>query len=877
MDSRFPANDEKLFKIFPMVTYTISMSYQQNHTPMMQQYMRIKAENPDHLLFYRMGDFYEMFYDDARKAAKLLDITLTARGSSAGSPIPMAGVPHHAADAYLSRLVKMGESVVICEQIGDPATSKGPVERQVVRVLTPGTLTDEALLDSRHENLLVAVHHHKGRYGLATAELSSGRFVISELSSLAELVAELARLQAAEILISGEHADDLPEFANSLTNLPPWHFDLDLARRRLCEHFQTQDLKGFGCDDLDLAITAAGCLLNYAQDTHRKSLPHLRNLLVEQATDSIRLDPQSRRNLELELNLSGGRDNTLLSVLDRTATPMGARLLRRWLLRPLRHHETLKKRQQAIQQFISFNCIESCQTILAKLGDIERVLARIALKTARPRDFMQLRNTLELLPDIHQILSELDADRLKVLERELRLFPELLSLLQQALIAEPPVLIRDGGVIAEGYDEELDRLRNIQQNTNQFLIDLEQRERERTGVSTLKVGYNRVHGYFIEISRSHHIEVPTEYVRRQTLKNAERYITPELKVFEDQVLSANERALALEKALYEELFEKIAPDLPALENAADALAELDVLANLAERAQTLNYIAPEFSDNAGIKIEAGRHPVVEIVNQQHFCPNDVEFTDSQQLLIITGPNMGGKSTYMRQIASIVLMAHMGSFVPATSAVIGTIDQVFTRIGASDDLASGRSTFMVEMSEAANILNNATEHSLVLMDEIGRGTSTFDGLSLAWACAEKLIRDIGAYSLFATHYFELTQLPERYDKAINVHLDAIEHGDKIVFMHQVKAGSANQSYGLQVAQLAGVPADVINAARQKLAQLEAERTSSANEASPQTDLFNTADQPKELSEIEQELAKLNLDELSPKQAMDELYRLINLLG
>ncbi len=849
------------------------MSKTQNHTPMMTQYLRIKAENPEYLLFYRMGDFYEMFYDDAHKAAELLDITLTARGNSNGSPIPMAGIPYHAADSYLSRLIKLGESVAICEQIGDPATSKGPVERQVVRVLTPGTLTEEALLDSRNESLLVAISEDKGRYGLATAELSSGRFTVSELNSLTEVQAELARLQAAEILIDESLLDSLSLFDKQLRSLPPWHFELETAQRRLCEHFQIQDLKGFGCADLDLAIVAAGCLLNYAQETHRAALPHIRGLSLEKTSDSIRLDPQSRRNLELETNLSGGREHTLLSILDKTATAMGARLLRRWLLRPLRHHETLKQRQQAIQQFLDTQSIDSIQELLRKQGDIERVVARIALKTARPRDFMHLRNTLASLPELHHLLSGSKSKRLVQLDRDLGTFPELLTLLQSALIDEPPVLIRDGGVIAEGYNEELDHLRTIRDRASQFLSDLEQRERERTGVSTLKVGYNRVHGYFIEISRSHHIEVPTEYVRRQTLKNAERYITPELKGFEDQVLSANERALALEKSLYEELFDKVAPDLAALEVSANALAELDVLANLAERADSLNYVAPEFSEQSGIQIVAGRHPVVESVTEQSFCPNDVEFTNQQRLLLVTGPNMGGKSTYMRQVALIVLMAHMGSFVPADKAIIGLVDQIFTRIGASDDLASGRSTFMVEMSEAANILNNATQHSLVLMDEIGRGTSTFDGLSLAWACAEKLVRDLAAYTLFATHYFELTELPSLYDKATNVHLDAIEHGDKIVFLHQLKLGAASQSYGLQVAKLAGVPNDVIKAAKNKLQHLEANREESTVSSHPQADLFKPA---APLSAVEEYLDLIDPDELTPKQAQEKLYQLVALL-
>ena len=599
----------------------------------------------------------------------------------------------------------------------------------------------------------------------------------------------------------------------------------------------------------------------------------MRGLKVERATDSIQIDPQSRRNLELERNLSGGKENTLLSVLDKTVTPMGARLFRRWLLRPLRDQAVLKARQQSIQQLMSLQGIEPSQQLLKPLGDIERVLARIALRTARPRDFMQLRVALSLLPDFHSLLTQFETPRLVQIDRELGTFSELLSLLKRALIESPPVLIRDGGVIAPGYDADLDKLRNIRDEANQYLTDLEMRERERTGVATLKVGYNRVHGYYIELGKNQ-ASVPTDYVRRQTLKNAERYITPELKSFEDQVLTANEKALALEKALYEGLFDKVMPDLAVLQMSAHALAELDVLVNLAERAEALDYIAPHFTDEAGVFIEQGRHPVVEWSTEQHFCPNDLLLSEQRRLLLITGPNMGGKSTYMRQTALIVLLAYMGSFVPAKKAVIGPVDQIFTSIGASDDLASGRSTFMVEMSEAATILNNATEHSLVLMDEIGRGTSTFDGLSLAWACAEKLVRDIGAYTLFATHYFELTQIPVVYDKAENVHLDAIEHGEKVVFLHQLKPGPANQSYGLQVAQLSGVPQDVIQVAKTKLAELEATRQQLPElTAVQQADLFSAVT---EESEIERQLAALDLNDLTPKQALDALYQLQTLL-
>jgi DNA mismatch repair protein MutS len=845
------------------------MTEKTNHTPMMQQYLRIKAEHPELLLFYRMGDFYELFFDDAHKAAELLDITLTARGNSNGAPIPMAGVPYHAAEGYLARLLKGGVAVAICEQIGDPATSKGPVERKVVRVLTPGTLTDEALLDSKQENLLVAISRKKDQYGLAVAEISSGRFDVCQHQSLADLLADLARLQPAEILIDDSHGDTLNSYNKQLKFVPEWHFGLDAARRRLCEHFGTTDLKGFGCDDLPLAIMAAGCLLNYAQQTHRTALPQLRKISVETPADSIRIDPQSRRNLELEQNLSGGRENTLLSVLDNTVTPMGTRLLRRWLLQPKRDLTTLQQRQAAIGNLIEQDVIAAVQTLLKPLGDIERIVTRVALSSARPRDFVQLRRMLTALPNLHQSLSGTQARLLKQIDRELGTFPELLELLNRAIIEEPPVLIRDGGVIAEGYHAELDRLRSLHLNANDFLRDLEQRERERTGVSTLKVGYNKVHGFFIEISRAHNIQLPADYQRRQTLKNAERYITAELKTHEDQVLSASEKALALEKSLYEELFKLIQPELAALTHCAAALAELDVLSNLAERAQTLNYVAPQLTAEQGLSIQAGRHPVVEAVQKTHFCPNDLQLNE-QSMLVITGPNMGGKSTYMRQTALIVIMAYMGSYVPADSAVIGPIDQIFTRIGASDDLASGRSTFMVEMNEAANILNNASAQSLVLMDEVGRGTSTFDGLALAWSCAEKLVRDIGAYTLFATHYFEMTQLPGLYDKACNVHLDAIEHGDKIVFLHQLKPGAANQSYGLQVAQLAGVPNDVIQAAKHKLAALETQRTVSTNlhEQPPQQDLFAQPDNSALINKIEQ----INPDELTPKAALELLYEL-----
>lgn len=846
-----------------------------NHTPMMQQYLRIKAEHPEILLFYRMGDFYELFFDDAHKAAELLDITLTARGNSNGAPIPMAGVPYHAADGYLARLLKAGVSVAICEQIGDPATSKGPVERKVVRILTPGTLTDDALLDKQCDNVLLAISMGKSAFGLAAADLSSGRFWVTELEDENTLQAELARLKPAEVLADESLRLQLNTYQKQWRLVPDWHFDLDAARRRLCTHFGTQDLKGFGCDELTLAVQAAGCLLNYAQQTQQSALPQLRSLSVEQLDDFIRIDPQSRRNLELESNLAGHHAHTLLAVIDKTVTPMGGRLLRRWLVQPCRQHNVLRSRQQVIAALLENQQMAALQALLKPLGDIERIVTRLALRTARPRDFTQLRLMLRSLPDLHQQLAPFDGGMLKQIDRQLGHFIEMRALLDRAIIEEPPLLIRDGGVIAEGFNAELDRLRQLHLNANDYLDELEQRERQRTGVNTLKVGYNKVHGFYIEVGRVHDIDLPLDYQRRQTLKNAERYITPELKQYEEQVLSAQDKALALEKALYEQLFDALQVDLPALSQSAQALAQLDVFCNLAERAEQLNYVQPKLVDAPVINITAGRHPVVEFVQTTPFCANDLQLDTNNKLLIITGPNMGGKSTYMRQTALIVILAYMGSYVPAESAVIGPVDQIFTRIGASDDLAAGRSTFMVEMNEAANILNNATANSLVLMDEVGRGTSTFDGLALAWSCAEKLVRDIAAYSLFATHYFEMTQLPTLYAQAANVHLDAIEHGDKIVFLHQLKAGAASQSYGLQVAQLAGVPADVIQAARQKLQLLEQSQSATlpVTATQPQADLFQPTDHNQPLRDA---LKAMDPDDLTPKQALEQLYKLKKLL-
>jgi len=844
----------------------------EQHTPMMQQYLRIKAEYPHILLFYRMGDFYELFYEDAERAAKLLDITLTQRGQSAGKPIPMAGVPIHAVESYLAKLVRKGESVAICEQIGDPATSKGPVERQVVRIVTPGTLTEEALLEERRSNLLMSVAAHGERFGLACLELSSGRFTVAEVEGNDALLAELERLRPAEVVIRDDQ-DPPPALAQmtGVTRRPPWHFEYDSAERLLCRQFGTRDLAGFGCQELKLAICAAGCLLQYAQETQRGTLPHLHGLTVERREDGIIIDAASRRNLEIEYNLSGGTDHTLAWVLDTTLTAMGGRLLRRWLNRPLRDHVVLRARQDAIALMLETGGHHRLRELLNGVGDVERILARVALRSARPRDLVALREALARLPTLQTVLAELDAPLLRELAAEAGEHPQTEDLLRRAVVDNPPMLIRDGGVIAEGYDAELDELRALSRNADEFLLDLERREREATGIANLKVSYNRVHGYYIELSKAQSRQAPERYIRRQTLTNAERYITPELKAFEDKVLSARERALAREKALYDELLDKLAAELAPLQRSGEALAALDVLAALAERAETLDYRRPELTAEPGLRIVAGRHPVVERVLDGPFVPNDVTLTDRERMLIITGPNMGGKSTFMRQVALITLLAHVGSYVPAEQAVIGPIDRIFTRIGASDDLAGGRSTFMVEMTETANILNNATRDSLVLLDEIGRGTSTFDGLSLAWAAAAHLAGRIGAFTLFATHYFELTALPEQFPGIANVHLDAVEHGDQIVFLHALKGGPASRSYGLQVAALAGVPEPVIAAARHKLAELE-RGNSRVPQPMDQLPLFVESPPHPAL----ERLKALNPDDMTPRQALEELYRLKQLL-
>ncbi len=922
------------------------------HTPMMRQYLSIKAQHPDMLLFYRMGDFYELFHDDAVRAAKLLDITLTQRGASNGSPIKMAGVPYHAAEQYLARLVKLGESVAICEQIGDPATSKGPVERKVVRIVTPGTLTDSALLEEKRDNLLLAIHERRGKLGLAWLNLASGRFFVCETSA-EDLPAELERLQPSEILYA-EHQRSSSEHPLSLRGrvgagegthaalkfLPDWHFELETSRRALCQQFATLDLAGFGCDDFTVGLEAAGALLGYAKLTQGQSIAHVRGMQVYHADRYVRMDASTRRNLEITQTLRGEPAPTLLSLLDTCATNMGSRLLHHWLHHPLRDRAVLNARLEAVDKLLlspsppaplpragegdqrhgegmaasplspslspqgARELFRTVHDQLKPCVDVERITARIALRSARPRDLSGLRDTLLTLPQLHATLAACNSPLIQALADALQTGSgrvgssaahaeshdanlvgtetcppygdALVAMLQRTIKPEPSSVLREGGVIADDFDSELDELRGIQTNCGDFLLALESRERARTGIANLKVEYNRVHGFYIEVTHAQSANVPDDYRRRQTLKNAERYITPELKAFEDKALSANERALARERFLYEQLLDRLAPFIPQLQRIAAAIAELDVLATFAERAATLNFCAPQFSDEPQIAIKQGRHPVVED-QVDTFTPNDTTLNDARRMLLITGPNMGGKSTYMRQVALIALLAHVGCFVPAQQAVVGEIDQIFTRIGASDDLASGRSTFMVEMTEAANILHNATDKSLVLVDEIGRGTSTFDGLALAYAIARHLLEKNRSYTLFATHYFELTRLAEEFAQLSNVHLAAIEHQHSIVFLHSVNEGAASQSYGLQVAALAGVPNDVIRAAKKQLLKLE--QNSAAQ--NPQGDLFDHKAVVEELEEPAEHpllaaLREVHPDELSPKEALERLYQLRKLV-
>ena len=862
-----------------MTNKDITQSAYANHTPMMRQYLTIKAEFPNILIFYRMGDFYELFFDDAKKASDLLDISLTARGKTGGNAIPMAGVPYHAVENYLAKLVKLGESVAICEQIGDPATSKGPVERKVVRVITPGTLSDEALLADRQDNLIVAIveNHSTSKkrsdadFGLAYLDMASGRFVITEPQTNEQLQAELQRLSPAELLYPETLTDmTLVNQYKGLRRRPEWEFDIETAISLLNKQFCTKELTGFGVDGKVLGLSAAGCLFQYVKDTQRTALPHIRAIISESTNLGVVLDAATRRNLELTQNLQGETTNTLAAVLDKSSTPMGSRLLKRWLHFPLRDLTTLNNRHNAIEKIITTDLHADIQPILKGLGDIERIVSRIALCSARPRDFARLRYALQQLPLLQSCLSPVSSGYIKTLAKLIQPIPVIQNLLEHAIIENPPVLIRDGGVIAPGYHQELDVLRDLSDGATEFLAQLEQREKERTGIHSLKVGYNKVHGFFIEMSRTAATDVPDNYIRRQTLKNNERFITEELKEHEHKVLSAQSKFLALEKRLYQELFDKILPELEQLQTLSQAIAELDVLTNFAERAQSLNYVKPILLNEAGIHIEAGRHVVVEQMTNDAFIANPVVLTEQRKMLIITGPNMGGKSTYMRQTALIVLLAHIGCYVPADAAKIGLVDRIFTRIGASDDLASGRSTFMVEMTETANILHNATDRSLVLLDEIGRGTSTYDGLSLAWACAEMLALKTQAFTLFATHYFELTLLAEQISTLANVHLDAMEHNDNIIFMHAIQEGAASKSFGLQVAQLAGVPKAVINRAKQRLAELENTQAPSIlpEQSSSFEQLTLVADDHPAL----ESLRNIEVDDITPKQALDLLFEL-----
>lgn len=846
------------------------------NTPVMQQYLAIKAQVPDVLLFYRMGDFYELFFEDARRAARLLDITLTARGQSGGEPIPMAGVPVQTLDTYLARAVRKGESVAICEQIGDPARSKGPVERQIVRIVTPGTVTDDALLEERRDTLLAAISMDGEAFGLAWLELSSGRFHALEGAGREALAAELERLRPAELLVAEGHERLLPWVGSAIRLRSPWHFDAGSAELRLCEQFGTRDLAGFGLAAHPRAVGAAGCLLGYVHETQKSALPHLRGIRTELREEALLLDAATRRNLELDASLSGRADCTLVGVLDRTATAMGGRELRRWVQRPLQDRAQRELRLQAIATLLDRGTHEPLHQLLRGTGDVERILARVGLRSARPRDLAQLRDALGLLPQLQLLLSPLEATLLTQLAATAGMHPAVHDLLARALEPTPPALLREGGVFAAGYDSDLDQLRRVAEHSDEALLELEARERERTGFANLRFGYNRVQGYFIEVSRSQADKVPAHWIRRQTVKNAERYITSELKSFEDKVLGARDRALARERELYELLVDRLIADLSRLQATAAALAALDVLANLAERAIALRMVRPQLCDEPRLEIRGGRHPVVELNLDGPFVPNDLVLSDERRMLIVTGPNMGGKSTFMRQCALIVILAGMGSYVPAQSALLGPIDRIFTRIGAADDLAGGRSTFMVEMTEAANILNNATRRSLVLMDEIGRGTSTYDGLALAWACARHIGREVGAFTLFATHYFELTALADELPACANVHLDATEHGDQLVFLHSVKEGPANQSYGLQVARLAGVPRPVVSEARRYLEELERrDQAHRPAQAQQQLDLAPPRD-PAE-SAIMTTLAGVDPDSLSPREALDLIFRLRSMLS
>lgn len=873
-------------------------------TPMMQQYLSIKADYPETIVFYRMGDFYEVFFADAEKCSQLLDITLTARGKNSENPVPMAGVPFHSAEQYVAKLVKFGESVAICEQIGDPATSKGPVERKVVRVLTPGTVTDESFLEDRQDNALAAIYFSQSKtdqsnsWGLALLDLSTGRFQGQSLTNTAALINELERLRPAEILLDERVAEDLPEIPHDTSILelkahfkaqdsqksghrqpvPQWYFNLDVTTDLLKQQFGTSDLTAFGLKDQNTVIQAAGALLQYAKDMHYENIPHVKHFNLIQNQDLLLIDAASRRNLEIEFNLSGGREHTLISLMDRCKNPMGSRLLRRWLHGPIRNKETIKQRLSAVEELKKSVESDAIQRLLRHCGDIERILTRIGIGSVRPNDLVRLRLTLQSLPELQVSMQAYQSQLLQTLRSQTQPQYEVQTLLEQSILDEPAVTIRDGGFIREGFDQEFDELKQLSVNTSSFLLELEEREKSETGIATLKVNYNRVHGFYIEVSKGQSDKVPEHYIRRQTLKNAERYITSELKEYEDKILSAREKSLAREKWLYEQIILKLQPNILLLQDLAQALASIDVLSNFAERASSLSLCAPDLVDDAVIDIRGGRHMVVEQNLDQAFIANDLVLDKQRKMLVITGPNMGGKSTYMRQNALIALLAHTGSFVPADSVTLGPIDRIFTRIGASDDLAGGRSTFMVEMTEMAQILRNATENSLVLVDEIGRGTSTYDGLSLAWACARDLASKIQSYSLFATHYFEITQLADDIGNIDNIHLSATEHQNDIIFLYAIQSGAANQSYGIQVAKLAGLPEQVLGLARQKLQFLESQNLQNASQplcdtqSAETVDMFSSQQLSKDVQELADEIADIDADALTPRAALDKIYLL-----
>ncbi|CCG19185.1 DNA mismatch repair protein MutS [Taylorella asinigenitalis 14/45] len=852
-------------------------------TPMMQQYFNLKSQaGDDVLLMFRMGDFYEMFYDDAQLASRILNLTLTKRGHTGGNDIPMAGIPVQSLDQYLSRLVASGLSVAIGEQVGDPASSKGPVERKLVRIITPGTITDENLLPQKSDSLILCIYSKGVHSGITWLNLANGDFASSEILSKS-LDQELYRLSPAEIIVP-ESSNYKFSYKCTITKVPDWHFDLKECTLRLKEFFKIDDLSVFGLGvEASLNIISAGCLLRYIVKTQNENLGHIKKIYIESESRFLGLDPFTRKNLELTESLSSSKGPTLFSTLDNCETGMGSRLLRNWIHNPLKNNSEINERQTNVSQFLQptneeFSISQILKTLkdqLKPITDIERLSSRVAMLTIKPKELAKLRDSLHTLEVVRKFLLE-NYGNLSINLECIPKAEELKEYLSRAIATEPSTQIRDGGVIAKGFDAELDDLRNTSSNNGSFLLEYETKLKEATGISLLRVEYNRVQGFFIEIPKSRAENVPDTFRRKQTLKNVERFTTPELKQWEDKILSADERALKREKYLYDEILQNIQIWVSLLQDIAKLVASIDVYSALAYHAYNNNWIKPELVEGTSIAIEQGRHPVVERTIEK-FTANDCFLNSENRMQIITGPNMGGKSTYMRQTALIVLLARMGSYVPAESASIGEVDAIFTRIGASDDLAGGRSTFMVEMIEAASILTNSTNGSLVLMDEIGRGTSTYDGLSLAWAIACRLLNHNKSLTLFATHYFELTRLVDEYKGIANVHLSAVETSDGLVFMHEVHDGPANKSYGIQVAQKAGLPMAVI-----KQAQNVLERLNQSN--SSQMDLFDTqvsdidvsfedpAETRDKFKNLQDFISDIDPDELSPREALETLYRL-----